>query len=172
MDDLNNRTPEELAQLIFSLEPQEEKSLRINLSENNDETMDTTYVFEVLITVLLEGLDIFTGGLKAADLTNFTDENITILDPWFRSLGFKLNVYQVEDNINFVFNEYYCRIVLNRDLDESLFFINNVTHRAYHFLLNGGCLEENRKKENIDELYAVFNNSNKLYVISFTMLMN
>lgn len=173
VENISNQSPTEIAQYIFSRDASPTNSRRLDISENPEEDLDMSYVLEILISILLEGLEIFTKGLKTVDLTNFTSENISALSPWFRSLGFKLNVqnYITDIENEYAYNEYYCKVVLNRGHDAPLFTINNVDNKSYHFLLNGDCLTENRAKVNLKDLYAIFINNDNVFVISFDFLL-
>ena len=70
---LEDFTPEKIAHKIFSSDAKEPFSHQILTVE---EDTDITYVFEILLIILLEGLEMVTGGLKNADLSGFSEENI------------------------------------------------------------------------------------------------
>lgn len=93
-EDLQDFTPKDIAQVIFSKNPSDPCTNNMLIDQDS---ADPIYIFEILLTVLLEGLDIFTknvclNGLREADLTNFSVSNITALNPWFHSLGFVIVV--------------------------------------------------------------------------------
>jgi hypothetical protein len=165
-EDLNGYSPERIAQAIFSKKPEPPLTQQLMLDPTQAD-IDPSYIVEILMTVLLEGLDIFTGGLKEADLSNFNSQLITAMNPWFNSLGFNIKVATVDQEDKDLYEEFYCRAVLNRGSTQALFTINNVEDRSYHFLLNGTYLEMNRAKTNVSDLYGVFTEQDKAYLISF-----
>lgn len=167
IDKLDEFTPESIADKLFSKEPGDPCSYMILAYEPGQTNTDASYYFEILITILLEGLDIFSGGLSSANLNNFTDEHITILDPWFRSIGFSLVVQVCDKKDTHLYNNYYCKIRIRTPLYETLFAMKKVD-KNYHFLLNGSNLEENKLKKYVEDLFGVFiNDDNKVYKISF-----
>ena len=87
--DLVDCSPEMIAHQLFTKEPKDPCSHQIIAYDSGS---DLTYIFEILITILLEGLNILTGGLTDADLSGFNQEHIIGLNPWFNSLGFKIIV--------------------------------------------------------------------------------
>ena len=87
MNDLNDFSPEMIAYELFTKDAKAPCSHQILAYQDGG---DLTYLFEILITVLLEGLNIFTGGLKDTDLNDFTKTHITSLNPWFQSIGLLL----------------------------------------------------------------------------------
>ena len=189
-DDLQDFTPKQIAQEIFSKQPAQACTNNMLIDQD---LADPIYIFEILLTILVEGLEIFTknvfpGGLKEADLSNFSTENITQMNPWFHSLGFYIKVeselledlpevegdslssYDSEESENsedVVISDHYCRVILNRDSYKGLFMINNTTDAPYHFLLNGVALDDNMNKQNLQDLQAAFEANGTMYKISF-----
>lgn len=162
MDNLIDYSPKDIAEELFTREPDDPLTNQMLVER---EGTDSTYIFEILITILLEGLDIFTKGIKDADLSQFSQVYITQLNPWFRSLGFDISVdcSTVEDS----FDGYYCRVVINNSSNSGLFILNNIEDQSYQFLLNGTCLEENRAKERLRDVFAIFEANGVVYKISF-----
>lgn len=171
---MNNISPEEIAKNLFSLDPTLPNSIQLLLYEINTDTIDTTYIFEVLITILMEGLDITLGGLESADLKLFTTDHILSLNNWFKSIGFIINVdtfYKEIDKKNY--NNYYCKIMVKTKLFETFFILKKIS-KKYHFLLNNNIFNDTDEIDEIDEInelkdiYAVFINiDNIVYKISF-----
>lgn len=160
---LQNNTPEEIAEKLFTDDPKPPFSFQI-IAEG--ETADFPYIFEILITILMEGLEILTGDLSTADLDNFSKDHLTCLLPWFKSLGFTLKVEELTDVDKTEYSQYYCRIVINYKEDAPLFQIKPIG-KNYHFLINGNLHEENSNKENLKDLYAILNLNQQVYKISF-----
>jgi hypothetical protein len=162
-EDLKDSTPEDVARQLFSREPMAPNSCQILAYDSGG---DMTYIFEVLNIILLEGMNIVSNGFNNIDFNNLTCEHISSMNPWFRSLGFKINVdeYNNKDDRE-LFKEYYCRIVI-RACDEMFFKIKRI-NKSYHFVLGGDYLDMNRQKTNLKDLYCIFNHSNKTFKISF-----
>jgi len=164
IDELSDFSPEMIAQSIFTKDPKDPCTHQILAYQDG---ADLTYVFEILITILLEGLDILTGGLKEADLSSFTSTHVTALNPWFQSLGFDISVDVKDINDKDSYKDYYCRTVINNKLNETLFIMKNIPHKTYHFFLNGQYLDQNKAKTNLKDIYGVFRTDNHAYLISF-----
>jgi len=164
VDSLANFSPEMIAHEIFTKDAKPPCSHQILAYQ---EGADMTYIYEILITILLEGLEIMTGGLKEVDLSNFTASHIIVLNPWFKSIGFDINVEAVDSSDKDSYNEYYCRAMVNDKLNETFFIMKNITHKPYHFLLNGPKLQDNKEKQHLNEIYGIFSNDDTVYKISF-----
>lgn len=167
LNELEDFSPEQIAEKLFTSEPKPPCSCSLVTEE--EATLDLTWWFEILVIILLEGLNILTGNLSDANLDNLTTEHITLLNPWFQSLGFKIKVKSYdktdEDDKQF-YSKYYCRVILRDKLQETFFIMKNVS-KNYHFVLNGSCLEENRQKTSISDLYMIFQNNVNVFKINF-----
>lgn len=157
-------SPKDIAMALFTQGPKDPCSHLILAHQDGS---DTTYIFEILITILLEALDILSNGLENADLKNFTADHITCLDPWFKSIGFTVSVNTYNKDNRDGYKDYYCRAMVRTPLYESFFEYKNV-NKNYHFMLNGDQLQANRNKTNLKELSCIFADDNDLiYKISF-----
>ena len=165
LNELEGMSPKQIAEQIFNASVKEPCSHQLLAYEEGG---DTTFIFEILITILMEGINIFSGGLDSADLNNFSVEHITVLNPYFESFGFKINttMHYIRDSSEY--EEYYCKVVL-RKLNKGFFIMKGIDE-PYHFFINGTFLEKNRKKKRIDELYAVFINKDTVYRIAFDFI--
>lgn len=163
-ENINDFSPEMIAQAIFTKDPKNPCSHQILALQ---EGTDLTYIFEILVTILLEGLNILTGDLKEADLSNFSVSFISSLNPWFNSLGFNINVRIENETEKELYQEYYCRTVINNELNETLFIIKNIQDKSYHFLLNGQYLDQNKAKTNLKDIFGIFNVNDDVYCITF-----
>jgi hypothetical protein len=166
LNELKDYSPEGISQTIFHNEPNAPFSYQI-IAEQDQANL--TYIFEILIIILLEGLEILTGDLSQANLSNFNKDHLTILNPWFRSLGFDINVNTYDEKDKESYNKYYCRVLFNDKLNKMLFKIQNID-KNYHFLVNGNTLEENENKINLNELYGILSLNGITYCISFNFL--
>ena len=157
---LKDYSPEDIAATIFDKDPQEACSCQIL---GNDE-YNLSDIFDILLIILMEGFDIKLD-LKNVDLSKFSKNTIMALNPWIRSLGFDIKVREYEYSDKTSYEKYYCRIRLNRDNYRTLFTIKKIT-KSYHLFLNGKFYKKNIKK-NLKDFYAIFENGDKMYAISF-----
>ena len=163
---LEDFTPEAIAEALFNQEPKDALTCRI---VTESEGMDATYIFELLITILLEGMEIIIGDLSKADLSNLTDMHISGLNPWFHSLGFFITVDTFdknEEDDEEEYDEYYCKVMIKSKLNEVIFEHKNID-KNYHFLINGQYLKENKSKTNVKDLYGIFINNDTVFKINF-----
>lgn len=165
-DEMVGHTPEQIAQELFNKDP--EPPLSQNMFVDPD-SVSSLYIHEILLTIFLEALHIFTGGIQTADLSGLSRMYIQALNPWFHSLGFQINVSldDAVDNQEDSIRDRYSKIVINRGQDTTLFDINNVSELPYQFLVNGGSLRENEMKDAVKDLYSVFIHEDRIFKISF-----
>jgi len=162
-DHLQNMTPENIAQYIFTKQPMERCSYQI-LAEQDD--ADLTLIFEILVTIMMEGIDIFSGGLDNVNLNDFTMNHIVGLNPWFKSIGFKIKAQIIERDQDY---DRYCKIVL-RLRNRPIFDIKNID-KSYHFFINGSALDKNKIENKLNNLYATFSCLDKIYKINFDFVL-
>ena len=167
IDDSNihNYTPEEIAEILFSDDPKDPCTFQILGEQTHD---NLTYNFEILITILLEGLDSMTGGLDKINLDLFSSDHIDILNPWFQSMGFTVKINDYEMRELELVQKYYCRIGLNYGNDKEIFEKKKID-KNYHFFLNASAMDDNLKKTALKDLYAIFICKNNIYKIAFDM---
>lgn len=164
---LKGQSPEEIAREIFTKEPMPECSCQIVAEDSNT---DVQTVFEILIITLMEGLETLSGDLSQANLGNLSIDHLTMLNPWFKSLGFNMKVetFPLEDKESY--SKYYCKILVKDKLNEIIFTARDI-EKNYHFFLNGDCLEENKQKNKLSELHSIFINGNTVYKIMFNFYL-
>lgn len=158
-------SPEMIAKAIFTQKPEEPCKHGILAYQEGG---DQTYIFEILLIILLEGLDILTGGLKDTDMTDFSKTHITSLKPWFQSLCFDINVetFPVEDIESY--KDYYCKMYINNGNSENIVKIfEKMPDKNYHFFINGPTMDMNRQKHYLKDVYGVFIQGETAYCISF-----
>ena len=124
------------------------------------------FTLRFCLTILLEGLNIVTFGLDNADLKNFNKEYLLNLNPWFRSIGYEMKVDVFDRNDKESYEKYYCKTMINNKLYRGFFEMKGIK-KPYHFLLNGNFIEENKQKKQLNELFTVFLNEDRVYSISF-----
>jgi plasmid maintenance system killer protein len=165
--ELYDCSPEKIAKIIFAEEPKDPLTRRLKLDDNK---YNVIYIFEILITILMEGFQIITNNFESVDFNEFTKNSITYFEPWFNSLGFKLCAFEYDKDIDADFyDKYYCKAIIKNKLTETLFIIKNIT-KSYHFFINGDNLLENKKHKDLDKLYAIFINNDKVYKIYFDFM--
>ena len=157
-------SPASVAEKIFSKNPKQCCSVQLL----SDDCIDTINLFEILITIMMEGLCINNNNLEHIDLKNFNQNYIHHLNPWFNSIGYDIECKAHDSILKPEFDKYYCRIVVKTKLYKTFFEIKN-TEKNFHFLVNGNHLKDNLVKKNINEIYAVFNNdeTDLFYTIRF-----
>lgn len=156
INELNGMTPEQITNKIFCEDPKPVRSYQLLAYQNNSD-VDYEYIFEILVTILLEALDIFFDGLDNAELSVFEESYVEALNPWFESFGYGVNIKLVDNDPN-----YYCRVILKEDKYKHFFDSKGIT-KNYHFLLN----RDKPKYSNIDELILLFSANDKIYSIYF-----
>lgn len=170
INELEDFSPERVAHVIFSTDPKPPCSNQMLAFQDG---ADIIYLFEILITIFMEGFDMFTNGFIDLDMNKFSTEHIYALDPWFKSLGFKINVDTCCKNDKELYQDYYCKIIIKLKLYETLFIMKNI-NKMYHFFINGTYLEQNKQKNKLSELKAIFINddTDTVYIINFDSCFN
>ena len=165
IDNLSGKTPEQIAEALFSHEAKEACSHQILADAD---LAASTYIFEILITILVKGIEILSGDLNQADLNKLSEDHILGLNPWFHSIGFSVNVDSLVKNEDLeLYEDYYCKILIRDKLHENFFEHRKYTNN-YHFLLNGPFLNENEAREHVNDLCAVFiKENNTVFRITF-----
>jgi hypothetical protein len=161
-----NYTPEQIAEALFSQYPKDPNSFQI-LARPDSNTDDMTYIFEILVTILLEGLNYMTtNGLDNIEIDDFSEDYIEALKPWFNSICFNLSVEVYDEDRMYKCKKYYCKTVVKNKENMQYFHDNNIK-KNYHFLLNAKYDEYNKSVKDLKDLYVVFVNNGKVYKISF-----
>ncbi len=181
-----NFTPEEISDFLFEETPADPCTLKILPYPSVMDNDETSLLFEVLITIFMEGM------MKAKKLYNILEENtsdnineeeyidvyniqpddLLICEPWFKSFGFLIFIEEFDVNNYIASEEDYCKIILKDDPNNSVYFNRNNITKPYHFILFSRYKSTN-KLENIKALFhkpGLTLNSNKLYVVKFKSL--
>jgi len=152
----------DLARTLFKTQPKPECSIDVSLYEH-----DTVYVFQFLLNLLFEGLNMFHD-LSTIDLKRITADNITALNPWFKSIKFKIIVDTYTKEESDMYNDYYCRIMLKRN--DAMFFKIKHIPENFHFIINGTNVNSFANLSDISQLNklkAICNINDVIFVISF-----
>lgn len=163
MDNMDSpdQEPREIAIQLFSEDPKPPFSCQLLAYADPN---DAPFLFEIMLTILLEGVDIMVDGLTTTDLTKFTENHVLTLNPWLNSIGFQVNI----ENSGKQILDHYCKIILRNSPAAGEYFKNVHEDTSYHFVINYRAYEKNKVKTKIDELYALFHVNGKLYKIWFT----
>jgi len=165
LEDQQETTPKDIADIIFSKPAGDPYSCQLIISQEDN---DYIYIHEMLISVLLEALNNFLDNkLREYDQDSFSEDILLYFEPWFRSLGFMMfiNKYNISDKE--MYSNYYCRVVINNKNDSGIFEINNLTHLDYHFLLNGHYVCDNKELKDVS---SIFKCKDDVYNIRFELL--
>ena len=167
-----NYTPDQIAEALFSQDPKDPNSFQILARPDTNNTGDMTYIFEILVTIMLEGLECLSGGdLNNFDMDDFSEDYIETLGPWFNSICFNIKVDVFDQSNMYKCKKYYCKSIIKNEQTAQIFQQNNVG-KNYHFLLNGQYEEYNKNLTELSELYTIFINKDKIYKISFDFYSN
>jgi len=193
IDNAQSSTPEELARQLFNNEPGEPCSKGILPVSKSYDTDAASLVFEILITIYLEGLMNIMAIQKSMYENELGEEyknkkdydkdyeiykNVTINDlkfpePWFNSFGYRIFIEEYDKKNRGKYNQKikpfsYCRIILSFDPKDRLQFIFKKIENRYHFILNANYKPTNE----LTKIYAVLSKGDKFYKISFKRLLN
>ena len=83
-DNLQN-SPEDIARKIFTTEYKNPKSHQLFVENSN---FVATYIFEILLTILMEGFEILTDDFQNINFDEFTLDHIMNLNPWIKKYWF------------------------------------------------------------------------------------
>lgn len=162
--------PEEIAQKLFNQPPQ-----RIGVNRLVFDNIELNILFEILITIFLEGIMILYKNLQGIKMSDLDISYINKLAPWFESIGFKLNiksfnialVYGMHDNEQI--NKYYNKIILRIDPTYTGYFDIKKIQKEYTFLYHP---DYTRSYKMLNEIYAIIIKNNTVYKISFDMIID
>mgnify|MGYP003385195448 CR=1 FL=1 len=163
MDDENNHveaTPEKIAESIFNASPAPPNTYQI-LAQDDD--ADLYYVYELLLTIMLEGFNILTGGLENVDPNDINKDHFVGLNQWFRSIGFDILIDEVQKENSDDYDNYYCKVIM-RNSSYGFIFESKNLEKDYHFLTNAN--HENSEEE-IKDIFAIFVANDNIYKVSF-----
>ena len=163
LSELKDSSPKAIARYLFLSPPDEPCSNQLLTFQ--DQT-DNIYIFEILLIILLEGFNVLTNGFKNVNFDEFTEEHLDGMNPWFKSLGFKLKISSIDCECKEFYKEFFCRILLRNKKTESWFAFKNI-QIPYTFSINGDYLQQNKNKKNLKDLYGIFILGNTVFKIAF-----
>ena len=156
-------TIEQLVSNLFNLPPKEPNSCQLLSFES-----DPPYIFEMLITCLMESISIKYGSLTDIDLEDITEQHLEALNPWFHSFGFSLHAFVIQNEQKHIHNNYYCKILIKDQTDYNFLFNEKGITKDYHFILNGSFSNEENELKNI---YCILQRKNTIIKINFDFFL-
>ncbi len=171
VNSLNGQDPEQIAQIIFAHEPKNKCSIQI-IGEDSD----SATLFEILLTIFMEGIMLLYHNLENVSISDITYEHLYALNPWFNSFGFRLIISEIDTNMIETSkdcndcndcDDHYCRIILKESSYKPFFLHRNIV-KNYTYFLNS-IYKDGCNKENLIDIYATFkkDGGNLLYKIHF-----
>jgi len=164
-------TPEKIADKIFSTTPTTIYGLNINQHINalinDNKELNLVDLFEIIITIYMEGLCKFYNNLNI-DMSLINYDYMIKPYQWIKRLGYQLLIDDENEELE---NPHYCKIILRNDPINTGFFLTRNTNKNYYFLINGS-FEEKADLTNIhlEDIYAIFKTNIKIYKIHFKQL--
>ena len=149
--------PKQIASKLFSENPDEKLSKQLLL----DTVENVTDIYEILVTILMEGIDIVTGGVENINMDVLNSTHLLELNPWFQSIGFTITIDVVNKN-DYIDNKHYCKVILRDHGYKPLFELKNIVEK-YHFLGN----PEYSECEDMKDVYSIFIRNNDVFKIYF-----
>jgi len=165
-NDMEDFSPEQIAHTLFNQNPKEPCSCQIGTF---DPDANMTYIFEILLIILMEGFSVLTGGLSDVNLDQLTEDHFSMMSPWFKSLGFDIRVTLYDIQEKELYGKYYCKTMVKSPTTSAFFDIRKI-QKPYHFLLNGDCLNEYQSCTDLEKLHTVFIHGNNVFAISFKFI--
>lgn len=163
--------PCEVAEIIFNDEPNPAKSYQLFCYSDTTTKTENVDIFEIFLTILMEGLFIKYSPITSETLKTFTPDIILILQPWFHSLGFNVSIDTVNKSEIALFDQYYCKITLRCDPSWSTYYeIHENIEKDYHFIFGGNSPFFKDEHCNLENLFALFITHDKAHKISFNLI--
>lgn len=154
-------TPKEIAEAIFTDDPDKPNSYK--LFGDSVDSCENEYNYEILINIMMSGLDILSGGLSD-NLADFSVAHIINLNPWFRSFGYEIKTAVFDKGGKEAYKNYYCRIGVKNALNEIFFNMQNIKD-DFHFFKNGKY--DGSNTVDLSDMFSIFEHSEVIYGISF-----
>jgi hypothetical protein len=162
--------PKELAEYLFTQDPQPEKSIRVLCLDEKDQTLEPIFLFEIFLNILTEGIFIKHGPITSEKYMTFDENIINAMSPWLRSVGFDTIVEKYpryDETIKKHFRKYYCQIILKCDPEwEMLFNVKNIP-ADFHYVLGGKSPFQKGKNCNLENTFAILTVGDVVYKITF-----
>jgi hypothetical protein len=179
-DELEEFSPENLAKYIFSQSPSDLCTKQLLPFGGENEPDQLGFVFEILITIYLEGLlcimDTMKAGISEANpnlseeeiefqiYNNLTIEDLQFPEPWMKSIGYNLSVTSMDlDTFKKDPTKYYCRTIFKFNPGDQYYFNEQDIPNRYHFLQNRSYTP----MSNLQDITAIIIKDNTVFFINF-----
>lgn len=163
--------PEDIAKLVFSEQPTEQKSYQLYCeADEENKSIDSIDIFEIFMTILVEGIFIRCGGNVSKEILDSFDSNTVLsLNPWLHSLGYSVVVEEIPKENVPEYENYYCNIIFRKDPSWNGYFSLHPTEikKDYHYIFGGNSPYIHSEKCTLNNLYAIHGKKNMIYKISF-----
>lgn len=172
VQNISSLSPDDIADKIFSDLPQKECTYNLNLSGNTN-NMDTPFIFEILISILLEGMAILHDDFENCDLKQINIDTIKSVSPYMRSLCFDLFVEEFNNKneyVNHNIDDFYCKIILKCDKEYTTYFIMKDLEKDFTFFFNPKYGKNYPKDRELKNIYSILRVDDKTYKIYFNFI--
>lgn len=190
IDNAESGSPEDLAKQLFSKKPEDPCTKHILTYTETFDNDSTSFLFEILLTIYLEGLMNIIDVIKQNYLSQnpldankkdyeiestfyktITVDDLLFPEPWFKSFGFAINVVEYGPENKREFKNFknnikplsYCRTLLSFDSKDRIHFLMKGINKRYTFILSGSYQPTN----DLEKIYTILSKDDKFYKISF-----
>jgi hypothetical protein len=157
--------PSDISNIVFSQPPSPPKSYQLYYPDNDSNIID---IFEIFLTIMIEGINVRCGGTITKEIFDTFDENIIMsLQPWLNSLGYRVNVSVIPRENVPEYETFYCQIALNVDPVWKLYFEMRNFSKNYQFIFGDKSPYHLDQLCSLQNLYTILIRKNITYKISF-----
>lgn len=169
-DELPETSLHDLATIIFTSPANPPNSQQVLIQQVIEyETNQIIDVFEIFLTLLVEGLMIIHQNPTWNTVKLFNEEVLLNLNPWLKSLGFVVHVQTLDrKNDRDQYNNYYCKVLLNCDPEWSMYFKMKNIVLPYTFIFGANSPYITHTPINLTTLFAIFICDDNVYKITFS----
>jgi hypothetical protein len=161
---MTEMTATNIAEYIFNSNPSELNKIGLLFG---DEHYDVVDLFETLLIIYMEGIDIIYN-VEHIDDNKIEKDNLMFLNKWFEKLQIKIHIIETtKQKFVKLSQPYYCRILLNKGENKKIFLKHKID-KSYHFFLN----DKFEKKSNLEHYFAIFVTELKIFIICFQPVQN
>ena len=97
---LEDKEPDDFIKFLFSKQPQEKNSIKLELGIPEKNKHIGLHIFEQLIQVFVDGLRYLYGDNGKVNIQDLTEDNIELMKKYYLSIGYKL-VFETFDKTNY-----------------------------------------------------------------------
>lgn len=78
---------------LFSEKPKEQNTIKLELSDNVENLQIGLHIFQELLMIFTSGIKyLFGNGDETVNITILTEEDINLMNQYFKSMGFKITI--------------------------------------------------------------------------------